>query len=114
MSRLIPILALWLSLLPAAALAQGDAARGKEIWDQICSGCHGYRGDGGEGHRGGFSPHVTTLANKEYMSLLTDDYLMLVIKKGGAFVGKIATMPAWEKKLSDDEIRSVIAHMRTF
>ena len=48
------------------------------------------------------------------MDLLTDDYLMLVIKKGGAFVGKIATMPAWEKRLSDDEIRRIIAHIRTF
>jgi mono/diheme cytochrome c family protein len=48
------------------------------------------------------------------MALVSDDYLMLVVKKGGAFVGKIATMPAWEKRLSDDEIRSIIAHIRTF
>jgi mono/diheme cytochrome c family protein len=97
-----------------AAMAQTDPAKGKELYDQMCAGCHGVRGDGGEGHRGGFSPHVTTLAQKEYMALVSDDYLMLVVKKGGAFVGKIATMPAWEKRLSDDEIRSIIAHIRTF
>ena len=66
------------------------------------------------GHRGGFSPHVTTLADKAYMASVTDEYLVLVIKKGGAAVGKMATMPAWEKRLSDEEIRSIVAHIRQF
>jgi mono/diheme cytochrome c family protein len=110
----ITIIAMLLTIVPVAATSQTDPPKGKELYDQMCAGCHGYRGDGGEGHRGGFSPHVPTLANKDYMDLLPDDYLMLVIKKGGAFVGKIATMPAWEKRLSDDEIRRIIAHIRTF
>jgi mono/diheme cytochrome c family protein len=80
----------------------------------MCAGCHGNRGDGGTGHRGGFSPHVTTLADKEYMESVTDEYLVLVIKKGGAAMGKMATMPAWGKRLSDEEIRSIVAHIRQF
>jgi mono/diheme cytochrome c family protein len=48
------------------------------------------------------------------MSQVPDDYLIMIIKKGGAYMGKIATMPAWEKRLSDDEIRSIVAHIRTF
>jgi mono/diheme cytochrome c family protein len=103
-----------LAMLPAAAMAQPDPAKGKEIFEQMCAGCHGIRGDGGEGHAGGFSPVITSLARKEYMNLVSDEYLMLVIRKGGEFVGKIATMPAWEKRLSNDDIRNVIAHIRTF
>ena len=80
----------------------------------MCAGCHGYGGDGGEGHRGGFSPHIGTLANKEYMAGVTDDYLIMIIKKGGAYMGKIATMPAWEKRLSESLIRGMVAHIRTF
>lgn len=110
----IPILATLLALAPMTVAAEPDLKRGKEIYDQMCAGCHGYRGDGGEGHRGGFSPHVGTLANKEYMNEVPDDYLFLIIKKGGAYMGKIATMPAWEKRLSDDEIRDIVAHIRTF
>jgi cytochrome c oxidase cbb3-type subunit 3 len=107
--------ALLLTVAPVAASAQQpDLARGKEIYDRMCAGCHGYRGDGGEGHRGGFSPHIGTLANKEYMSQLPDEYLILIIKKGGAYMGKIATMPAWEKRLSDEEILDIVAHIRTF
>jgi mono/diheme cytochrome c family protein len=114
MKNPITIIAALLTILPMAATAQTDAPNAKQIFDQMCAGCHGYRGDGGEGHRGGFSPHVGTLANKAYMEQVPDDYLFLIIKKGGAYMGKIATMPAWEKRLSDEEIRSIVAHIRTF
>ena len=110
----ITIIAMLLSIMPIAATAQTDPAKGKEIFEQMCAGCHGYRGDGGEGHKGGFSPVVPNLSRKEYMDQLPDDYLMMVIKKGGAYMGKIAAMPAWEKRLSDDDIRRIIAHIRTF
>jgi cytochrome c oxidase cbb3-type subunit 3 len=110
----IAIMATLLTLVPMAASAQSDPRTGKEIFEQMCAGCHGTRGDGGEGHSGGFSPVITTLANKEYMSQVPDEYLVLVIKKGGAYMGKIAAMPAWETRLSDDDIRRIVAHIRTF
>lgn len=97
-----------------AAAAQDVTGTPTEIYDQMCAGCHGFRGDGGEGHRGGFSPHVGTLADKAYMAQVPDEYLVLIIKKGGAFMGKIVTMPAWEKRLSDEQIRGIVAHIRTF
>src|SRR5438045_1120412 len=114
MKHLIQVIATLLARVPLAAAAQTDQRKPKEIYDQMCAGCHGFRGDGGEGHRGGFSPHIGTLAHKEYMDQLPDEYLITIIKKGGAYMGKMATMPAWEKRLSDDEIKSIVAHIRTF
>jgi mono/diheme cytochrome c family protein len=114
MRFLITVIPMLLTIMSMAATAQTDPQEGKRIFDQMCAGCHGYRGDGGEGHRGGFSPHIGTLANKAYMDQLPDDYLFLIIKKGGAYMGKMATMPAWEKRLTDEQIRSIVAHMRTF
>lgn len=105
---------LWLALLPLTATAAPDLAQAKATWDQMCAGCHGFRGDGGEGQKGGFVPRVPTLALKDYMSQVPDEYLFLIIKKGGAFMGKMATMPAWEQRLSDEEIRDIVAYIRTF
>ena len=110
----IAIVALLSIALSMAALAQTDPQEAKRIYDQMCAGCHGFQGDGGEGHRGGFSPHIGTLANKAYMSQVPDEYLAMIIKKGGAAMGKIATMPAWEHKFNDEQVDALVKHIRTF
>ena len=114
MKHSITLAAMLSVLVPAASYAQTAPKSGKEIYEQMCAGCHGTRGDGAEGHAGGFSPVITTLARKEYMKQFPDDYLETIIKKGGAAMGRMASMPAWEKRLSDEEIKSVVAHIRTF
>ena len=77
---------------PMMAMAQTAPETGKEIFEQMCAGCHGTYGNGQEGTKSGFVPRIGTLANKEYMASVPDDYLKLIIKKGGAYMGKIATM----------------------
>jgi len=110
----ITIMAVLLTIVPLTAMPQTAPVTGKEIFEQMCAGCHGTRGDGGAGQKSGFVPRVPTLANKEYMNSVPDDYLVLVIQKGGEYMGKMASMPAWEKRLSEQEIRDVVAHIRTF
>lgn len=118
---------LLLALVPVAATAQDetepdsgaraaaiDPGASKQIFDQMCAGCHGTEGNGQEGTKSGFVPRIGTLANKVYMASVPDDYLVMIVKKGGEFMGKIASMPAWEKRLNDEEIRGLVAHMRTF
>ena len=97
-----------------AATAQSDPHTGKEIFDQMCAGCHGTQGNGQEGTKSGFVPRIGTLANKEYMASVPDDYLNMIIKKGGAYMGKIAAMPAWEHKFNDKQVVDLVAHIRTF
>lgn len=99
---------------PLAATAQSTSQPAKEIYDQMCAGCHGTYGNGQEGTKSGFVPRIGTLANKEYMDSVPDDYLFMIIKKGGEYMGKIATMPAWEKRLSDEQIHGIVKHIRTF
>lgn len=108
------MLATLLLAVPLGAAAEPDLARARDTFNQMCAGCHGTRGDGQDGTKSGFVPRVGTLANKEYMASVPDDYLVLIIQKGGAYMGKIAAMPAWEKKLSEQEIRDIVAHIRTF
>ena len=110
----ITTIAMLLAVAPVTVLAQTAPETGKEIYEQMCAGCHGTYGNGQEGTKSGFVPRIGTLANKEYMASVPDDYLVLIIKKGGAYMGKIASMPAWEKRLSNEEILGIVAHMRTF
>jgi mono/diheme cytochrome c family protein len=110
----IALIAMLLAAVPVGAVAEPDLARAKETFDQMCAGCHGTSGNGQEGTKSGFVPRVGTLANKAYMASVPDDFLVLIIQKGGAYMGKIASMPAWEKKLSEQEIRDIVAHIRTF
>lgn len=110
----IAIIAMPVLALSMAAMAETSPQEAKQIYDQMCAGCHGFQGDGGEGHRGGFSPHIGTLANKAYMASVPDEYLAMIIKKGGAAMGKIATMPAWEHKFTEEQVNALVKHIRSF
>ncbi len=88
----------------------GDAARGAKMYLRYCRGCHGEDGRGGA-HT--FMPHIENLAKKDYIEFLPDSYLFTVIAEGGAAVGKSSYMPAWQAKLSEQDIKDIIAHIRT-
>ena len=46
------------------------------------------------------------------MSQLSDKFLMDIISKGGAAVGKSTFMPSWGGALNDKQIRDIIAYIR--
>lgn len=87
----------------------GDAAAGARLYKRYCRGCHGEDGRGGA-HT--FMPHVQNLTRKDYIELVPDGYLYLVIAEGGEAVGKNSYMPAWESTLSEQDIKDIIAHIR--
>lgn len=87
----------------------GDAAIGAKLYKRYCRGCHGEDGRGGA-HT--FMPHIENLTKKDHIDLLPDSYLYEVIADGGEAVGKSGYMPAWKVKLSEKDIKDVIAHIR--
>jgi mono/diheme cytochrome c family protein len=87
----------------------GDAAAGAKLYKRYCSGCHGADGRGGAQT---FMPHVQNLTTKDYIEMVPDGYLYLVIAEGGEAVGKSSMMPAWKPTLSEQDIKDVIAHIR--
>lgn len=116
--RLISAFVLGLALLAepvsaetATAEAAGDAQAGAKLYKQLCRGCHGPDGRGG-GHT--FMPHVDRLTRKGYIDLLPDEHLIAVIADGGAAHGMSSYMPAWGDRLSPQEIRDIVAHIRGF
>jgi mono/diheme cytochrome c family protein len=88
----------------------GNADNGAKLYRRYCSGCHGADGRGGA-HT--FMPHIQNLTRRDYIEFIPDGFLFTVIAEGGAAVGKSGYMPAWRGTLSEQDIKDVIAFIRT-
>jgi cytochrome c oxidase cbb3-type subunit 3 len=90
-----------------------DVEQGKKLYGQFCASCHGQSGKGDGAAAAALNPKPRDHTNKEYMSKMSDDEMLKVIKNGGASVGKSPLMPPWGAALKDDQIQDVIAYIRT-
>ena len=97
----------------ARAMSAAKAASGRDVHVKNCQRCHGPqgKGDGPAGKLLKTKPADWT--NKQKMSGLSDDYLYKIISGGGGSVGKSTLMPAFKGKLSDGQIREVMAFIRS-
>ena len=95
------------------ASAASDAKAGRQVHVSNCQRCHGPqgKGDGPAGKLLKTKPADWT--NKQKMSGLSDDYLYKIISGGGGSAGKSTLMPAFKGKLSDGQIRDVIAFIHS-
>lgn len=107
----IILAALWLA--SGVSADQGDAAKGQAIYAKFCASCHGTTGKGDGPAAAALNPKPKDLTDKAYMSKLDDKYLVDIIAKGGAAVGKSPLMPSWEKALKAEDIHNVIAYIRS-
>lgn len=92
---------------------RGDVQAGQDIHIEHCAECHGYDGKAEVivMHMDE-PPHDQT--DVEYMEKLNDQFLYLAICKGGEAIGKSLVMPGWGDMLTDQEIRDLVAWIRTF
>jgi len=75
-----------------------------------CATCHGANGRG-SWRATLFLMRPGNLADRQAMAALPDQYVVDLIKQGGATVGKPG-MPAFGYHLSDEQIRDLVAHVR--
>jgi len=103
--RIIFGLSFALVLFIASALAQGqaEAVDGAALYKKRCSMCHGPEGKG-------FSANKTPdFTSSEWQKAHTDEVITGVIKDGK----KGTPMPAFGSKLSEDEVKAVVGHLRS-
>jgi mono/diheme cytochrome c family protein len=79
----------------------GDPQQGQQLYDANCEMCHGIGGAGGIG---------TALAGNPSVQGLNDEMLLALILSGRPAAG----MPAWEGRLTSEEIQHIIALLRTW
>jgi mono/diheme cytochrome c family protein len=112
--EMIVIVVLCAVVLGTALVAHAaDAEQGKKLYGQFCATCHGQSGKGDGAAAAALNPKPRDHTDKEYMSKLSDDDMLKVIKNGGASVGKSPLMPPWGASLKDDQIQDIIASVRT-
>lgn len=85
-------------------------SEGREIYAGYCASCHRMDGSGGGDAALGLAPSPALLTYLVKRDGAADEYLMWSIAEGG---GRFKTaMPAFENRLSPDEIWKVVAFMR--
>lgn len=92
------------SLAQSADTATTNPGQGKPIYKKLCAGCHGAHGKG-DGYKilGPDPADLTSPATQNK----TDRELLTTIHEGKP------NMPAWNRRLSEQEARDVLAYVRT-
>lgn len=100
-----------LTLLTIGAVANLSAAEVKENWDKHCTRCHAADGTGKTkmGERAGVKDYTSA----DVQAKLKDDAMFKATKEG-IKDGDKTKMKAFGDVLSDDEIKALVKHIRTF
>jgi cytochrome c6 len=103
------IVSLIISLLAASAIS-ARAADAKALWDANCAQCHGP--DGKANTKMGKTLSAKDLTDPKVQAEFTDAKATQSIKEGVKLNGK-TTMKAFGGKLSDDDVKALVAYVRT-
>lgn len=87
------------------------ATPGQRLYLANCATCHGANGQG-SWRAVIFLMRPGNLADPRVLAPLTDEYLLRLIREGGAPLGKPG-MPAFGFHLSDAQIQELVVHLRT-
>lgn len=99
------------ALLVAAAAATASAADVKENWEKQCVKCHGADGKGDT--KMGKKAGVKDYSDAKVQGEMKDDRMFKAIKEG-VKENERTRMKAYGADLSDDEIKALVAHVRSF
>ena len=106
----ITLKATLLALLCVAAIT-ARAAEPKELWDKNCAACHGKDGKGET--KMGKKAGVKDYTDPKVSETIKDDKAFKSVKEGMK-EGDKEMMKPFAEKLTDDEIKSLIAYMKAF
>ena len=91
--------------------AEANVDRGKVLYKEYCSQCHGATGQGDGPAASGLIPKPAVHANMAFEKLPME-YLYNVIYHGGRSVGKSPTMPYWGLTIGQQGVADVIAYLK--
>ena len=102
------ILVLALLVVGAMSIRAADV---KENWEKNCAKCHGADG-AGQNTKMGAKLGVKDYSDAKVQAEMKDDHMAKAIKEG-VKDGDATKMKAFGDVLSDDEIKALVAHVRS-
>lgn len=101
------------SRVGAASDPDRDVQAGRALFATHCATCHGEGGRGDGASAAAFATRPSDLADGRLMNGLPDEFLVSVITHGGPAQGLAPTMPPFDRTLSADQVRRLVAFVRT-
>jgi len=102
---------LFLALIAAASCAAAKADDAAALWTQNCAACHG---KDGAGHtKAGRMLKVKPMTDAAYQKGFTDDQAFQDLKGGLKDSDGNDRMKPFAGKLTDDQLKSLVAYVRT-
>ncbi len=98
---------------PAAPPASPAPVQADALYKQYCASCHGPDGKGNGPAAVALPVKPVDHTNPAVMSKISDAELFKAIKEGGQGVGKSPAMPPWGGTLKDEQIRALVAYVRS-
>jgi mono/diheme cytochrome c family protein len=100
--------------VPQGALLPRDSTdasvfRGGLVFANYCVTCHGINADGNGRAARLYNPRPANLRNSDK----NDDYLGLIIRRGGAGLSRSEFMPAWDAELTNEQINDLVSYLRS-
>ena len=96
-----------------AAESLGNAVRGEELYQERCVLCHGAAGQGWDWQQKVARPPVPVPDLSQIVLQRSNVELLLVIRDGGEAVGLTRFMPAFGFNMTQQDLRDVVAYLRT-
>jgi mono/diheme cytochrome c family protein len=99
---------------PQGALLPRDSVdavifRGGLVFANYCVTCHGMNADGNGRAARLYNPKPANLRTSDK----NDAYFALIIRSGGAAVGRSEFMPTWDAELTNEQIKDLVAYLRS-
>lgn len=98
---------------PGAPAGVSGSGQGAALYKQYCMPCHGPEGKGNGPAAAMLPVKPADHTNAAVMSKISDADLFKAIKEGGPAVGKSVAMPPWGGSLEDEQIRALVAYVRS-
>ena len=110
----IPAVAALALISTAARAAEVDLKAAASNYSDSCVDCHGQSGKGDGPKAAKLKGKPANFTDCAAMSKFTDDYLFNIIKNGGKSMGKSKDMADFGMAYDDNEIRGLVAYVRSF